>query len=31
MSGAADGVRRVRVVLPYHLRNLAHVGSEIEL
>ena len=24
-------VRRVRVVLPYHLRNLAHVGSEIEL
>ena len=21
----------VRVVLPYHLRNLAHVGSELEL
>jgi len=21
----------IRVVLPYHLRNLAHVGSEIEL
>ena len=31
MSGAADEVRRVRVVLPYHLRNLAHVGNEIEL
>jgi hypothetical protein len=31
MSGAADEGRRVRVVLPYHLRNLAHVGSEIEL
>ena len=28
----SDGaVRRVRVVLPYHLRNLARVGSEIEL
>jgi len=26
-----DAVRRVRVVLPYHLRNLARVGSEIEL
>ena len=26
-----DTVRRVRVVLPYHLRNLAHVGNEIEL
>jgi sulfur-carrier protein len=27
-----DGiVRRVRVVLPYHLRNLARVGSEIEV
>ena len=24
-------MRHVRVVLPYHLRNLAHVGSEIEL
>ncbi len=29
MSG--DGLRRVRVVLPYHLRNLARVGNEIEL
>jgi hypothetical protein len=29
MSG--DAVHRVRVVLPYHLRNLARVGSEIEL
>ena len=29
MSG--ESVRRVRVVLPYHLRNLARVGSEIEL
>jgi len=27
----SDGARRVRVVLPYHLRNLARVGSEIEL
>lgn len=27
----SEAVRRVRVVLPYHLRNLAHVGSEIEL
>jgi molybdopterin synthase sulfur carrier subunit len=27
----ADAVHRVRAVLPYHLRNLAHVGSEIEL
>jgi len=26
-----DPVRRVRVVLPYHLRNLARVGSEIEV
>jgi hypothetical protein len=24
-------IHRVRVVLPYHLRNLAKVGSEIEL
>ena len=31
MSGGGDGIRRVRVVLPYHLRNLARVGSEIEL
>ena len=28
---AANPVRRVRVVLPYHLRNLAGVGSEIEM
>ena len=21
----------IRVILPYHLRNLAHVGSEVEL
>src|SRR6516165_2124154 len=28
-EGAA--IHRVRVVLPYHLRNLARVGSEIEL
>ena len=27
----ASSVHRVRVVLPYHLRNLARVGSEIEL
>jgi hypothetical protein len=26
-----DAVRSVRVVLPYHLRNLARVGSEIEM
>jgi hypothetical protein len=26
-----DVARRVRVMLPYHLRNLARVGSEIEL
>jgi sulfur-carrier protein len=31
MSGADESVYRVRVVLPYHLRNLARVGSEIEL
>jgi len=31
MSGAGEANRRVRVMLPYHLRNLAHVGSEIEL
>ena len=29
MTGAT--VSRVRVVLPYHLRNLARVGNEIEL
>jgi len=26
-----DAGRRVRVMLPYHLRNLARVGNEIEL
>ena len=31
MSAAGEAIRRVRVVLPYHLRNLARVGSEIEL
>jgi hypothetical protein len=31
MSGAGERVRKVRVVLPYHLRNLARVGSEIEV
>ncbi len=31
MSETGDAVRHVRVVLPYHLRNLAHVGSEIEV
>jgi sulfur-carrier protein len=31
MSGGGEGIRRVRVMLPYHLRNLARVGSEIEL
>ena len=30
MSGA-NPVHRVRVVLPYHLRTLASVGSEIEM
>ena len=29
MTGEA--VHRVRVVLPYHLRNLARVGNEVEL
>ena len=29
MSG--ETVHRIRVVLPYHLRNLAQVGAEIEL
>jgi hypothetical protein len=28
MSGA---MRRVRVILPYHLRTLAQVGAEVEL
>ena len=27
----ADALHRVRVVLPYHLRNLAQVGPEIEM
>jgi molybdopterin synthase sulfur carrier subunit len=31
MSEAGHSPRRVRVVLPYHLRNLARVGNEIEL
>ena len=31
MSGAGASVRKIRVVLPYHLRNLAHVGNEIEM
>ena len=26
-----EAVHRVRVVLPYHLRNLARVGSEVEM
>jgi len=31
MSASGESARRVRVVLPYHLRNLAGVGREIEL
>jgi hypothetical protein len=31
MSDGGEAIRRVRVVLPYHLRNLARVGSEVEL
>lgn len=31
MSNQGASVRRVRVALPYHLRNLARVGSEVEL
>jgi hypothetical protein len=31
MSDECTSVRRVRVALPYHLRNLARVGSEVEL
>jgi len=31
MSEAGHSPRRVRAVLPYHLRNLARVGNEIEL
>ena len=26
-----EGSHQIRVVLPYHLRNLAHVGSEVSL
>ena len=26
-----DGSHQIRVVLPYHLRNLAHVGGEVTL
>ena len=28
---SVDAVHRVRVALPYHLRNLARVGNEVEL
>jgi molybdopterin synthase sulfur carrier subunit len=31
MTEESASVRRVRVVLPYHLRNLAHVGTEVEV
>lgn len=31
MNATGESVRKVRVVLPYHLRNLARVGSEIEM
>ncbi len=31
MSEAGEPVRRVRVALPFHLRNLAGVGNEIEV
>jgi hypothetical protein len=31
MSNESASLRRVRVALPYHLRNLAHVASEVEL
>ncbi len=31
MTGEGATTHRVRVVLPYHLRNLARVGSEVEL
>ncbi len=31
MSGSAEVPRRVRVALPYHLRNLAQVGNEIQV
>jgi sulfur-carrier protein len=31
MIAEGTSARRVRVVLPYHLRNLAHVGTEVEV
>ena len=31
MTEESASVRRVRVVLLYHLRNLAHVGTEVEV
>ena len=31
MTEQSTSARRVRVVLPYHLRNLAHVGTEVEV
>jgi len=27
----SEALRSVRVILPYHLRNLAHVGAEVAL
>lgn len=30
-SGAEPGTRAVRVILPYHLRNLARAGDEVTL
>ncbi len=31
MSGQGLLPRTIRVILPYHLRNLAHVGAEVAL
>jgi hypothetical protein len=31
MTEESASAHRVRVVLPYHLRNLAHVGTEVEV
>jgi hypothetical protein len=31
MSGQGLSPRTIRVILPYHLRNLAHVGAELAL
>jgi len=31
MTSEGASVRRIRVALPYHLRNLARVGNEVEL